>query len=313
MAHVVLGYRKAPNADVYVTWRDAPEGLFRLPWDDLRPWPHVQALAVENPPGAAKRASRLVALHAGMGQWILRRSLVAPIFAGVAGVTLRPIALADKTLKIVDRDFAYVDVQNWWPLDVGATLARPRWRRPPPARIFRVAEQPRLILADEPLAAASEAATRGSVGRFQDRDLPDGFFGPHFPDVERPLPHEPAAAEAFFAGDRAHALTSARYATWLARAVDGKSRPDTRRAALRDPRWSAVYAILVDRKPSPTAEKSATRDGLAAFLYAYHAAFAISPALAKTLLRDGWSDDDIVAGKRSLDQARRFLRDADRR
>src|SRR5258706_2121193 len=99
MAHVVLGYRKEPNASVFRTFMGAPDGFHELPWDEVRPWPRKPALAVENPPGAAKRAGKLLALDSRMGAWLLRRSVVEPVLGGVDGVALRPVSLCDKKHK----------------------------------------------------------------------------------------------------------------------------------------------------------------------------------------------------------------------
>jgi len=236
----------------------------------------------------------------------LRRSSVASVLQDLDGVRLRPVTLVDAKKKVIDDDFVFVDVERWWPLDEGATWERPTWKRPPPSRIFRLAEAPGAVLIDEPLADALEVATKGLVGRLLDgtRVLTRHVL---FPDPFTPPDPEPAAARAFYAGDRAATLESPRYATWLAHCVDRKPRPDTRAAAARDPLWAIIYAILVEKKPTAAALKLAAKDGSAAWLYANYVLHALPPSLHPILLADGWKPKDIRDEEKKLDKIRAFL------
>jgi hypothetical protein len=214
---------------------------------------------------------------------------------------LRPIALTDEKKKIIDPDFAFVDFQIWWPGGWSPGT-------PPPHRAFRLAEIPGCVYVDTELADALATATR-SVGRFAGGDRIPADWYLMFPDMQQraPLPPEPRFARAFHEGDRAAAVKSPRYATWVARSIDGAARPDTRRSAQREPWWAAAYAVLVERKATPAADRAVAADPDAAWLYARDAAMAISPRLAKVFRQDGWSDDDVTDARARLETARRFV------
>jgi hypothetical protein len=254
------------------------------PWS--RPWPKKAT-------ATARNAARANALHAGRGEWLVRRSLAAPIFDGVAGVTLRDVSL---------QDWVYLDVTAEWPMDRAASqatwekgflkeLRALAWSRPPPARIFRVGEAPQYVFLEAPLAQALSKATRGALGTrvLGEQELRDNTVARAPSSEMAPLDPAPKSEAAFWAGGaRAEICKSPHWAYWLARAVDRKPRPDTRRAAQAHPFYAAMYAIHVEKKPSPAAEKAAAGNYFGAMAYAQTLAPALPKRFEPMLAELGW-------------------------
>jgi hypothetical protein len=206
-----------------------------------------------------------------------------------------------------DKDWVYLDVVAEWPIDRSATKATWQngflkelrelgWKRSPPVRAFRVGEAPQWAFVEESRAAALQKATGGVLGTRSRSEMEmiqhTVARGPA--SEMAPIAAAPRAEAAFWAGGaREEICKSPHWAYWLARCVDQKAKPDTRRAAQQHPYYAAFYAIHVERKPSPAAEKAAAGNYFGAMAYAE----TLTPALPKRfdsmLAECGWNLGDL--------------------
>jgi hypothetical protein len=151
----------------------------------------------------------------------------------------------------------------------------PTWRpgREPRASIFRLAEMPSKVLVAQPVYRALKAVLGDAIvpGGVTYSD-PLGNW-PASQALPQSADESAASAEAFWRihtsggrgsdADRARAIASPLYATWLALLVDRGPSDATRAAALRHPVTAYAYARLVDRGPrDDTREAVGTAMGL---------------------------------------------------
>jgi hypothetical protein len=243
---------------------------------------------------------------------IVRKSLAEPVLRPLvtAGdVVLRTVkvlrAFPSKKLptnaEVMDEDFVLVDVRARFPVD-RAMLPADAWEaknpkryasllewvppdtafgkgRAPRAAMFRVGEQPSLLLTERSLFTRLDRALGGA--------LREGEMGPRFgmldaftePRFKESAEEAEAAANAFYRmfgkktsnpKDRALALKSPTWAYWVARLVDSAPKDDTRQAASGHPFYGYAYARDVDRGPHAVTRKAVRSEACAAREYAIH-------------------------------------------
>lgn len=256
---------------------------------------------------------------------IVRKSLAEPVLRPLVtsgDVVLRPVRVMRAFLvnkvppkaDVMDEDFVLVDVRARFPAD-RAGLPAEAWEAPKPKRyasllrwvpaestfgkgraprsaMFRVAEQPSVLLTEGALYAKLDRALGGALRRGESGPrfgMLDAFTEPRFKESAEDAE---AAANAFYRmfekkasnpKDRAMSLRSPIWAYWVARLVDGAPKDDTRAAACTHPFYGYAYARDVDRGPHASTRKAIRSDGCAAREYAVHVDREVNAGTRKAL------------------------------
>ena len=292
-----------------------------------------------------KSLAHLFALSDGdYGPIILRRSVVAPLLAGLErDVELVPVRLHGAKGSL-DADFALLDVKTYVPMDVQASdvkLAHPKapltggvrlvhrlaWseKTRPRARIFRVLTLPYILMVDEELCAALEKATSRALQRFTGKPT-SAHLAPATPPPDRVdakdearcrkamdafarcQAREPGDVSTEAKKDRALALSHPLGAVAVATAIDHSPSDETRDAAVASADAAVLYARLVDRGPHPLTRKAATKSPQATHGYVRDVDIGFHPLTRAALARAGASEETNASWEEELAEVRRELK-----
>lgn len=296
----------------------APPAWYQWP-TGLRPWPARAALTAKG----NKRAAKALAVDLGSGELLVRKGVFAPLL-DVPGVALRDVPLVDAKGKVLEADFAVVDVATHAPLDVAACTGT--WKdgwlsrlevlgfsTPPRAPLFRVGEASQLLCASPELAEALRVASKGALGArdVSPQELAQRAVPTHHPAVTPALPPQPDAEAAYRRlvrgegsdADRACACESPAWAYWLAHTVDGGARDDTRAGVVTHPVFAALYAARVERAARPELEAAVQGDWWGARYYAQLVLGAVPASFEGTLAEAGYElaeERDAAAAMRAF-------------